>query len=409
MSKFALVFKHELQTLVLRKSFLLVLVLVPLVPFIVMTAASALGVEQSSAILEEFFIPEEEVLVDGFVDLSGLVAQVPGELSETLLAYETEAEAELAADNGEIQSWLVIEADYLATGLVKQYNAPDNLLGGFEGKNKVDSLMAFNLLAGDMDAYQRLQTSMVVEAEILAETPQRNPDDAMTYLLPYIITMLFYGLIFGNASLLLRSVTKEKENRMLEGLLTAMRPVDLILGKIAAGGVAGLLQTSFWLACSYGLLRMSGRQFGLSEAFILPVSTLLWGVVFFALGYAIYASLMAGIGAVVPNIKEATQYSMLVSAPIIASMMTFTFVIGKPNSGFAVVMSLIPLTSPIIMMTRLAAVSVPLWQLLLAVGLMIATVAWIIISVTRLFHAQVMLAGTPLKLKHFLRAFIGKA
>ena len=409
MSKFALVFKHELSTLVLRKSFLLVLVLVPLVPFAVMTAASSLGAEQSSAIVQEFFVPEEEVMVDGFVDHSGLAVQVPDELRETLLPFETESLAEQAAAEGKIQSWLVIEADYLETGLVEQYNAPDNLLGGFEGKNKVDALMAFNLLAGDMDAYKRFQNPMEVEAEILADAPQRNPESAMTFLLPYIITMLFYGLIFGNASLLLRSVTKEKENRMLEGLLTSIRPIDLILGKIAAGGVAGLLQTSFWLACSYGLMRMSGRQLGLSEAFMLPVSTLVWGAVFFLLGYAIYASLMAGVGAVVPNIKEANQYSMLISAPIIASMMTFTYVIGKPDSGFAVVMSLIPLTSPIIMMTRLAAGSVPLWQLLLAVVLMIATVAWIIFSVTRLFHAQIMLAGSPLKLKRFLKAFIGKA
>ncbi len=70
MNKFALVFKHELRTLVLRKSFLLVLVLVPLVPFVIMTVASFLGAEQSSAIVEEFFIPEEEVMIDGFIDHS---------------------------------------------------------------------------------------------------------------------------------------------------------------------------------------------------------------------------------------------------------------------------------------------------------------------------------------------------
>ena len=277
MSKFALVFKHELRTLVLRKSFLLVLVLVPLVPFILMSVASGLGVEQSSAIMEEFFIPEEEVMIDGFVDHSGLVTQVPEELEGRLLPYETELLAEQAAADGEIQSWLVIDADYLETGLVKQYNAPENLLGGFDGKNKVDALMGFNLLAGDQAAYDLLRSPMVVEAEILVDAPQRNPDAAMTFLLPYIITMLFYGLIFGNASLLLRSVTKEKENRMLEGLLTSMQPRDLIIGKIAAGGVAGLLQTSFWLACSYGLMQMSGRQFGLSEAFMLPVSDLAVG------------------------------------------------------------------------------------------------------------------------------------
>ena len=409
MHKFSLVFKHELRTLVLRKSFLLVLVLVPLVPFIIMSVASGLGVEQSSEIFEDFFVPEEKVMVDAFVDHSGLAKEVPEALTETLLAYETEAEAEQAMADGVIQSWLVIEDDYLESGMVKQYNAPDDLLGSFDGRDKINALMGYNLLEGDMQAYERLQKPMTVEAEILAKTPQRDPDSMLTFLLPYAITMLFYTVIFGNASLLLRSVTKEKENRMLEGLLTSMRPIDLISGKIAAGGVAGLLQTSFWLACSFGLLRISGRQFGLSEAFMLPTSTLLWGAAFFLLGYAIYASLMAGVGAVVPNIKEATQYSMLISAPIIACMMTFIFVINKPHSAFSVVMSLIPFTSPVIMMTRLTTAFVPLWQLLLAIALMVLTVVWIVVSVTRLFHAQVMLSGTPLKLKRFMKAFFGKA
>ena len=142
---------------------------------------------------------------------------------------------------------------------------------------------------------------------------------------------------------------------------------------------------------------------------MLPVSTLIWGVVFFLLGYGIYASLLAGVGAVVPNVKESSQYSMIVSAPLIACLMVFAFVINKPDSGLAVGMSLFPFTAPVIMMTRLVAGSVPLWQLLLAVALMLATVVWIVISISRLFHAQIMLAGSPLKLTRFLGAFIGKA
>lgn len=408
MNKFLLVFRHELRTLVLRKSFLIALFLVPLVPFVVMTVASRLGAEQSSAIFEELIVPKEEILIDGFVDHSGLAIEVPQELVDTMLPFETEDQAKQAATAGEIQSWLVIDAGYLENGLVKQYNAPDSLLGSLDGKNKVDDLMAYNLLGRDLDAYQLYQSPMDLEVELLSEQPQRDPASLMTFSLPYAITMLFYFVIFGNSSLLLRSVTKEKENRMLEGLLTSLRPIDLIAGKIAAGGVAGLLQTSFWLACGYGLLRMSGRQFGLSEAFLLPVSTLVWGLVFFLLGYAIYASLMAGVGAVVPNVKESSQFSLIVSAPLIACMMAFSFIINKPDSGLAVGMSLFPFTAPVIMMTRLAAGPVPLWQLLLAAGLMALTVVWIVISITRLFHAQILLAGSSIKVKRFMKAFFGK-
>ena len=408
MDKFLLVFRHELQTLVLRKSFLLALFLVPLVPFVIMMVASSLGAEQSMAIFEELVVPKEEILVDGFVDHSGLAIEIPQELTETLLAFRTEDQAQQAAAAGEIQSWLVIDADYMENGLVTQFNAPNSLLGSLDGKHKIDGLMTYNLLNRNLDVYQLYQSPMALEVELLSEKPQRSPKSFMTFLLPYLFTLLFYSLIFGNASLLLRSVTKEKENRMLEGLLTSLRPIELIAGKIAAGGLAGLLQTSFWLACTYGLLRMSGRQFGLSEVFLLPVSTLVWGVVFFLLGYGIYASLLAGVGAVVPNVKESTQYSMFVSAPLIACLMVFVFIINKPESGLAVGMSLFPFTAPVIMMTRLVVSDVPLWQLMLAVVLMTLTVVWIITSIARLFHAQIMLAGSPLKLTRFLRAFIGK-
>lgn len=409
MSKFSLVFQHELKTLVLRKSFLLLLILVPLLPFVTLTVLSRFGAERSSAVFEELFVPSEEVMFVGFVDQSGLVQQIPGELQETLLSYESEALAEVAVAAEDIQFYYVIAADYIESGQVKKYGGLSGILGEADSMNRIGDLIEFNLLEGDMTAFERLRAPMVVEEQLLSDEPQRDPDAAMSFFLPYVITMLFYFVIFGNASLLLRSVTKEKENCMLEGLLTSLRPFDLIAGKIAAGGLAGLLQTSFWLACGFGLLRMSGQQFGLSEAFVLPTFTIVWGAVFFLLGYAIYASLMAGVGAVVPNIKEATQFSLLVSAPLIACMMLFSAIIDNPGSTLALVLSLFPMTSPVIMMTRLASGTVPLWQLLLAVGLMMVTVVWIIVSVTRLFHAQIMLAGSPLKLKRFIKAFIGKA
>lgn len=412
MNKFLLVFQHELQTILNRRSFRLTLILVPLVALIVVTLVMRLGgATPSETMMEDLFTPEsEEEVVMGFVDDSGLVQEVPADWETVFQPFDTAQAAEQALAQAKIAAYYRIPTDYLQSGMVEKYGGSSNFLEQMADSTGIETLLAFNLSGGDENLVQRLQTPMLVQQELLSEelTTLRNPLSGGSFYLPYAMTMLFYMLIFGNASSLLRSVTTEKENRVLEGLLTSLRPVELISGKIAAVGLAGLLQTGFWLASAGLLLRINGQSLGLSPA-ALPLPTLVWGVVYFLLGYGMYASMMAGVGALVPNIKESSQFSLLISSPLILSLVFFNFIINAPDSLFSVVMSLFPLTAPVIMMTRLTAGTVPGWQLWLAAVLMAAMVAWIILSVSRLFQAQSMLAGSPVKIKRFLKVFIGKA
>ncbi|MDX9864622.1 MAG: ABC transporter permease [Anaerolineaceae bacterium] len=411
MNKFLLVFQHELKTILNRRSFLLTLFLVPLVAFIVITLVTRLGGgAPTESVVEDLLTAPEERTIMGFVDHSGLVEEVPADLQETLLPYDSVEAAEHALSAGVIAAYFRIPADYLQIGMVEKFGGSNNFMEQVSNSTEIETLLAYNLTGGDAYLVERLQTPMLVQREVEQEGPDvmRNPFTGASYYLPYAMTMLFYMLIFGNASSLLRSVTSEKENRVLEGLLTSLRPVELIAGKIAAVGLAGLLQTGFWLASAGVLLRVSGQSFGLSAA-DLPLRTLLWGLVYFLLGYGIYASLMAGVGALVPNIKESSQFSLLVSSPLILCLVFFNFIITAPDSTFSIVLSLFPLTAPVIMMTRLTAGTVPGWQLWLAAVLMAAMVVWIVASVSRLFHAQAMLAGSPVKIKRFLKVFVGKS
>ena len=131
-------------------------------------------------------------------------------------------------------------------------------------------------------------------------------------------------------------------------------------------GIAGLLQTVVWTGSGYLMLLFSNNRFALGDAFKLPPSVLIWGIVFFLLGYAVYASLMAGVGALVPNLREASQLTTVIIMPMIVPMIFISVMINAPNSPLAVALSLFPLTSPVSMMTRLAATTVPLWQIGLA-------------------------------------------
>ena len=218
----------------------------------------------------------------------------------------------------------------------------------------------------------------------------------------------FYIVILTSASLLLNSISSEKQNRMMEILMTSVTPSQMLTGKIIALGLVGLLQTIVWSGSGYLLLLISGRQFALGDAFKLPPSILIWGVVFFLLGYAVYASLMAGLGALVPNIREASQTTTVVIIPLVIPLMFISSLIQAPNSPLSVFLSLFPLTAPVSMMTRLAATTVPFWQSALAAALIAITAFLLIKSAARMFRAQNLLSGQSITTKGFISALFGK-
>jgi ABC-2 type transport system permease protein len=131
-------------------------------------------------------------------------------------------------------------------------------------------------------------------------------------------------------------------------------------------------------------------------------------VVFFVLGYAMYASLMAAVGALVPNLREASQATFVVILPMIIPLLLISVLVEQPNGPLAVGMSLFPLTAPVTMMARLAIVEVPLWQLLAAVLLQAATAALIVRSVANLFRAQTLLSGKPFTIRLLFSALAGR-
>jgi ABC-2 type transport system permease protein len=141
----------------------------------------------------------------------------------------------------------------------------------------------------------------------------------------------------------------------------------------------------------------------------LPPGFFFWGIVFFIFGYGLYASQMAGVGALVPNLKEASQATFMVIFPMILPLFFISILIEEPNGTLATVLSLVPWTAPVTMMLRLAAGEVPLWQLLVSSALLAGTAVLILRSVARLFRAQTLLSGQPFNAKIYLNALLGRA
>jgi ABC-2 type transport system permease protein len=200
---------------------------------------------------------------------------------------------------------------------------------------------------------------------------------------------------------MLQSVTKEKENRTIEVLLVSLRPRDLMLGKILGLGVIALLQMAIWAGA--GLLLTNGAALSGLSTSGLSASFFMWALLYFIGGYLIYASLLGALGALAPSTREGTQFTFIILLPLFIPLIMNTALIESPNGPLTVFLSLFPLTSPVTMITRLAAGPVPVEQLLLGLVILAVTTYGIIVFASRFFRADTLLSFNALSLKRLVQ------
>jgi ABC-2 type transport system permease protein len=409
MKKTFIVLKNELLTTIKRKSFIITLFMLPLIGMILMLVVG--NRDQSSGItnlVSKLTTSQEEILVSGLVDETNKIMDVPDDLKDQIKLYTSQQTAELDLNSGKIKAFYLIPDDYVQKGEITIYRPDFNPLTAGNDNNLVENLINSALLSGNPEIMSLVNSYPIFKTEVLSPEPQRDPESQLTFFIPYIVTLLFYMVILTSSSMMLNSITNEKSNRIIEILLTSITPMQLLSGKIIALGMVGLLQTIVWSGTGLLVLRLTGRSMSLPEEFQLPTSILFWGIVFFILGYILYASLMAGVGALVSNIKEASQATTIMVIPMVIPLILLSPIINEPNGTLAVILSLFPLTSPVTMMTRLAAGSVPLWQILIAIVLLLLSAYWVIRSVSGFFRAQYLLSGKEFKVKYLFAAMFGK-
>lgn len=415
MEKTWVVFKTEIINTITRRSFLLTLILVPLIPAIILGVVSLIGGDDQQGDaqggLGGIFQPSQEATVrEGYVDLAGVIKEVPTDLGEDrLMAYANEETAREAASADEIRGYFVIQPDFFQTGEINYYREDFNPLNAMETTGIIDTLIRYNLLEGDLKQLEAFSYPVQVNRiDLSPEGEARDSDNPLAFYVPYGVSMLFYVIIITSASLLMSSIAKEKENRVMEILMSSIKPIQLFTGKILGLGVVGLLQMVLWLGSAILMLRLGGGTLNIPQNLQLPPGILTWGIVFFILGYLVYASIMAGVGAFVPNIKEASQATFYVIMPLLIPLILVGVITEEPNAVLPTVLSLIPFTAPTTILTRMAISPVPLWQLLVAIVLLILTIFILIRAVAGMFKAQILLTGKEFNLGNYIKALVGQ-
>jgi ABC-2 type transport system permease protein len=234
----------------------------------------------------------------------------------------------------------------------------------------------------------------------------------------YLIMMFI--IIYGN--MVMRSVIEEKTNRIIEIIISSVKPFQLMIGKIVGTSLAGLLQFIIWAIIGLGLMFAASVFFGvnvgptarispelmqsaqhelsgsaqmyITELWNLPIASILIGfVVYFIGGYFLYSSFYAAIGAAVDNQTDSQQFLLPIMMPLILSVyIGFFTVVNDPHGTVAVVFSMIPLTSPIVMLMRLPF-GVPWWQIAISVLLLFTTFFLVVWFAAKIYRVGILMYG----------------
>ena len=234
----------------------------------------------------------------------------------------------------------------------------------------------------------------------------------------YLIMMFI--IIYGN--MVMRSVIEEKTSRIVEIIISSVKPFQLMIGKIIGTSLAGLLQFFIWAAIGLSLMFAASAFFGVNvgptarispelmdaaqqemagtvqmyikELWNLPIASILIGfVVYFIGGYFLYSSFYAAIGAAVDNQTDSQQFLLPIMMPLILAVyIGFFTVINDPHGTVAVIFSMIPLTSPIVMLMRIPF-GVPLWQIAISVTLLFASFFAVVWFAAKIYRIGILMYG----------------
>ncbi len=285
----------------------------------------------------------------------------------------------------------------------------------------------------DTKTLDSIKTKISINTINLTETGEEDKSSAAAFAISFIGTFLIYMSIFLYGSQVMRGVAEEKTNRIVEVIVSSVSPFQMMMGKIIGVALIGLTQFTLWIVFSLSITYFVSNYFQLDKysdkqientisqipkeqqaakagqaieinKVMEALSTIDFPLIlgsflfYFIGGYFLYSALFAAVASAVDSETETQQFMLPISSPIILSFVVAQIVVRDPDGPVAFWMSMIPLTSPIIMMLRVPF-GVPLWELLLSMFLLIAgfiTTTWM---AARIYRIGILMYGKKVTFK----------
>ena len=406
MGKTLIVAQYELRTLLNRTGYRVMTALVP-AAFILLLVGIGVYISFSGGVDE----PERRTV--GYVDQAGIITGYHEHELTTFAEFSNEAGARQAVADSDVERVYVIPQDYMETGIINEIVKDESGLD-IDGGGNTSALRSFirsNLVAGAEDdaRAQRILDPVQISSVAVDGSGDDIADDfdvsrALFFMAIAIAVLVSILTITGN---LLQGLNEEKENRVMEILLSTISPDQLMLGKLFGLGLAGIIQMVLWVGSLIAFL------FGLSPiaedfpSFSLPsLPLVIVGAFFFVLGYAFFASLMAALGAVTTSQRESQQITVVVILPAVSPFWFLVGIVENPDGPLARVLTFIPFTAPTISLARLALDAMQPLEILASLAVLAVFVFLAVRLTQRLFRVYLLVYGQRPPLSQLVKTIL---
>ncbi len=401
MNKTFLIFKHEFLNTVNRKGFIIMTLVVPLV------ALLAIGIYHVASGISK--PPPTETEKIGYVDQLGGFDQDTSQGNITLVRYDTADEVNQALVAADIKEYFIIPPDYITSGLIDRYTMQKELYPPPELMTAINDFLLSNLLTGKVsaDTAARIQAPLNLVTITLTETGDVAAEQGGfgSFVFPGIFSILLVLSIIFSSTYLLQGLGEEKENRLIEILLSSVSARQLLTGKVLGIGIAGLVQVAVWIVSAPLLLRLASSSIGgFLSTVQLPAHFLILGIVYFVLGYLLFAVISASIGAISSSSREGQQLIAIFTLPAVAPLWFISLLMIFPNNPVWIGLTIFPLTSPVAVMIRLGVTGIPAWQLLVSIAVLCLCIIGVLALTIRVFRTYLLMYGKRPKIGEVFRS-----
>jgi ABC-2 type transport system permease protein len=389
MNKTRLIFRHEFLNVIKRKGFIIMTLIVPVLALI------GIGVFQLVSTGEP---PVAETVTVGYVDEAFGFDQYTTQGYIELVHFNTPSDATAALINDDVAEYFVIPADYLSTGVINRYTLERQVETPSAIATAIKNFLTSNMLAGEVppETVELIETPLALVTTRLTETGEVATEQGGygNVIIPAIFALLLALSLQASTVYLVQGLGDEKESRLIEVLLSSVSPRQLLTGKVLGLGAAGLVQVVVWLASLPLLLNLASSTIGgFFSTIQLPANFLVLGIVYFILGYSLFAALSAGVGAISPSVREGQQLSMIYAMLVYIPLWFASFLFIFPDSPIWSVLTIFPVTAPIAVMLRLGVTGIAAWELAASLAVLVLSIILVMFLAIRAFRVYLLMYG----------------
>ena len=415
MNKLLLIIQREYTTLVARKSFIVITLLIPFL-FVAIGAVPVLISEwNNSGSAEAVTVIDETGRLAGVIPDTESFRFIPlkGE------AGSTDVKSFFDQAGNSMSALVVIPANVLDSAKVNIYSKStvNMALVSHVTESLNDTLTAVKIASMGVPDLDKMVNEAQVDIDVNSvklsdDGTESEASTTAAMVLGMVLAFITYMFVLTYGAMIMNSVIEEKTNRIVEVIVSSCKPFQLMMGKIIGVALVGLTQFLIWailISVAVGGLGISLANDPMSDLAVVfnaiqsvnLVSIFTCFVVYFLGGYLLYASLFAGFGSAVDQASDASQFTSPIIIVMVVALYAGIGCMENPNGSMAMWCSMIPFTSPIVMMVRLPY-DVPFWQIAVSVALLYGTAFGLVWVSSRIYRIGILRYGKKFTFKEIM-------